>query len=196
MRDILLKTNRFLAHGFTANSPNGSLSQIIEYSINNSNSHELCVCTVASGDHSRRNYFQPVGLIIGNCDEVTYCRNKDGGTIRMMDGELIGHTEGGFFNPSPSEIENSILNRPVTTYNEFRIKNYEVAGFYISKDEEELAVVSSIITNEYLFYNQTSHYRLPYYFVVSGALKEVAFDPKNQQFNFIKEKSNWELYNK
>ncbi len=194
MRNLLIETNRFLVHGYTSNSSKGSLSERIAFTFENANSHELCVCTVALGDHTRINCFQPVGLIVGNSNKITYCRNRDGGTMRLDNGDLNGITEGGFFDPTQSQVKDTILNRPQGTYNEFRIKNYEILGFYISKDEGELGAVELIITNEGLFYEQTCGYKLPYYFVTNGLLNEVTFNKEYNQFSFVKQVSNKDLY--
>jgi hypothetical protein len=194
MKSILLKNKRLLVHGFTADRTKGSLEERIKHVIANNYTHEICTCTIELEDHSKNNCFQPVGLIIGDCSEVTYCRNIDGGTMRQNNGVLIGETEGGYINPNTSEIEKCILNRPKNLYNEFRIKNYTVIGFYISKDEGELGVVSNIITNELVFYNQTSHYKLPYYFTVGGELNEVKFNDETGKFTFFRKVAISQLY--
>ena len=194
MRRILLENNCFLVHGFSSNSKKGTLYEMIDFVLSNSNEHELCVSTVIKGDHSKRNFFQPVGLIIGNCTTVNYCRNIDGGTYRLPDGDLIGETEGGIFKPTNVQIKETITDRPSKSYNEFRIEEYTVVGFYISKDEGELGVVTNIIQSEYLFYSQTIHYGLPYYFVVDGELNEVVFDKDTLSFKFLSHISIQELY--
>lgn len=192
MENLLLLTDRFLVHGLVSSNVNNSIYERINHIITNCDTHELCVSTIAKNDHSKFNYFAPVGLIVGGAGEVTYCRNDDGGTIRMTDGSLIGETEGGFFNPKQNEIKYSIINRPLKRYNEFRIKKYQVIGFYISKDDGELGAVSTIIGNESAFYNGTQQYNLPYYFALNGSLNEVDFI--SHQFQFKKNVSNIELY--
>ncbi len=181
-----------MAHCFTLDNPNGGIYKRIIDSIRNNSSFELCSSTIHQNDIAYTNYYTGIGIILEN-PKVTFCSPSDGGTKRL-NGILFFDEEIGEENPSYEKIELSIKNR--NRYNEFLITEYTPIGIFISQDREGWAYANQSINSDFeTFYNQTSGFGLPYYFLKNGRLTLLTYHAYNKLFQTVRAVSTNELYN-
>jgi hypothetical protein len=192
MNYLLLKYDCILAHCFTLDNPNGSIYNRINDSITNSHFFELCTSTIHQNDIAYTNYYTGLGIILEN-PKVTFCSPSDGGTKRL-NGILYFNEEIGTENPNYEKIELSIKDRD--RYNEFLVKEYNPIGIFISQDQEGWAYATHSINSDFeTFYNQTSRFGLPYYFLKNGRLTLLTYDSHNKMFQAVKAVSTNKIYN-
>jgi hypothetical protein len=190
--DILLLNNCFLAHCYSINNPNGDIYKRIEHSIHNSNTYQLCTCTIHLEDISFRNYFGGLGLIIRNVKNVILSSPSDAGSS-ILNGRLFFNEEVGILSPRMEQVNECVVKR--NNYNEFRVENYIPIGFFISNDENGWkAVNQSIGSNIKSFYLATKNYNLKYYYLQQGRLLQVIFDVHQNSFTVEGEIKSKSLY--
>jgi hypothetical protein len=191
MNYLLLKYDCILSHCFTLDNPNGSIYKRINDSITYNSSFELCTSTIHQNDIGYTNYYTGIGIILEK-PNVTFCSPSDGGTKRL-DGVLYFNEEIGTENPSYEKIELSIRNRK--KYNEFLVTNYNPIGIFISQDPEGWAYATHSINSDFeTFYNQTSGFGLPYYFLKNGRLSLLKYDTHNKIFQVVKAVKTNDIY--
>lgn len=185
MDSIFQKHSVVIAHCLTNNGGAGntfSTGKNIYQRIDDVIAHqlELSCSTIKTNDTllGQNNFFGPVGIIL-RATNVTYANPGDGGTnvdrFGTRDYFLEASNE-----PTAANIENAILNRTLTGYNELCINHYSVFGLFLCFDDTQY--LRANIQNELVFHQNTSKHNLPYFNLSNGTLYSSSFNPNANMF--------------